>query len=150
MLAIVSTALAELLGGAIALKMLFNMPLKIGAILMAIVVIIMIFSRSYKYIEAWIIGFVSLIGVSFLFELTQGNIPWPTVLLDTFLPSIPVGAIAIIMSVLGAVVMPHNLFFTFRSYSNTLMGCGKSHIIEEATSLCKNRYGFIYGRWLGN
>ena len=110
LLAIVSTALAELLGGAIALKMLFNIPLKIGAIMMAIFVIIMIFSRSYKYIEAWIIGFVSLIGISFLFELTLVNVSWPAVLVDTFVPTIPVGSIAIIMSVLGAVVMPHNLF----------------------------------------
>src|SRR5512133_1351692 len=51
MLASVSTSLAEILGGAIALDMLFHIPIKAGAMLITIFVMIMLFSNSYKKIE---------------------------------------------------------------------------------------------------
>lgn len=109
-LASVSTSLAEILGGAIALNMLFDVPIKIGAILITILVLIMLFSHSYKKIEKWIIGFVSIIGLSFLYELFLVNVNWVEAGISWVKPSIPQGSILLIMSVLGAVVMPHNLF----------------------------------------
>ncbi|MBS4837869.1 MAG: Nramp family divalent metal transporter [Phocaeicola massiliensis] len=75
-LASISTSLAEILGGAIALQMLLDIPIVWGSILTTLFVIIMLFSNSYKKIERAIIE----------------------------------GSMLIIMSVLGAVVMPHNLF----------------------------------------
>lgn len=110
MLASISTSLAEILGSAIALQMLFGIPIKIGAILSTILITIMIFSNSYKKIERWIIGFVSIIGFSFLYELTLAPIEWGTAAKAWVTPSFPEGSMLIIMSVLGAVVMPHNLF----------------------------------------
>ena len=74
-LASISTSLAEILGGAIALEMLLDIPIIWGAVLTTLFVSIMLFTNSYKKIERSIIAFVSVIG-----------------------------------SVLGAVVMPHNLF----------------------------------------
>jgi manganese transport protein len=109
-LASVSTSLAEILGGAIALNMLFNIPIKIGASLVTIFVIIMLFSNSYQKIERWIIGFVSIIGLSFLYELFLVKVDWIQAGISWVKPSIPGGSILLIMSVLGAVVMPHNLF----------------------------------------
>jgi manganese transport protein len=109
-LASVSTSLAEVLGGAIALNMLFDVPLKIGAVLVTIFVLIMLFSNSYQKIEKWIIGFVSIIGLSFLYELFLIKINWIHAGISWVKPSIPHGSILLIMSVLGAVVMPHNLF----------------------------------------
>ena len=109
-LASVSTSLAEILGGAIALNMLFSIPVKLGALLVTIFVIIMLFSHSYKKIEKWIIGFVSIIGLSFLYELFLVKIDWMQAGISWVKPSIPEGSILLIMSVLGAVVMPHNLF----------------------------------------
>ncbi|HKK42219.1 MAG TPA: Nramp family divalent metal transporter [Bacteroidales bacterium] len=109
-LASVSTSLAEILGGAIALNMLFDIPVRIGAILVTIFVLIMLFSNSYKKIERWIIGFVSIIGLSFLYELFLVDVDWVTAGISWVKPSIPQGSILLIMSVLGAVVMPHNLF----------------------------------------
>ena len=90
-LASISTSLAEILGGAIALEMLFDIPIIWGSILTTVLVVIMLFTNSYKRIERAIIAFVSVIGLSFL-------------------PNIPQGSLLIIVSVLGAVVMPHNLF----------------------------------------
>lgn len=110
MLAAIATAMAEILGASIALNMLFRIPLKIGAIICTAVVLWMLFAHSYKKLEKWIIGFVSLIGLSFIFELTLVQIPWGQAAASWITPSMPKGSLPIIMSVLGAVVMPHNLY----------------------------------------
>jgi manganese transport protein len=109
-LASVSTSLAEILGSAIALDMLFNVPVKIGALLVTVFVMIMLFSNSYHKIERWIIGFVSIIGLSFLYELFLIKVDWVQAGISWIKPSFPEGSILLIMSVMGAVVMPHNLF----------------------------------------
>jgi len=110
MLASVSTSLAEILGGAIALNMLFHIPVRAGALLVTIFVMIMLYTNSYKIIEKWIIAFVSVIGLSFLYELSLVNIDWNSAIQGWVTPTFPKGSMLIIMSVLGAVVMPHNLF----------------------------------------
>lgn len=109
-LASVATSLAEILGGAIALEMLFDIPLKIGALLITVFVLIMIFTHSYQKIEKWIIGFVSIIGISFLYEIFLVDVDWAAAGISWVKPSIPDGSMLLLMSVLGAVVMPHNLF----------------------------------------
>lgn len=109
-LASISTSLAEILGGAIALEMLFGISIPAGAILITAAVLVLIFSNSYKKMERAIISFVSLIGLSFIYELFLVHIDWGPTLYGTFVPSVPHGSLLIIMSVLGAVVMPHNLF----------------------------------------
>ncbi len=69
MLASISTSLAEVLGGAIALRMLFGMPIKVGAVIVTVVCLGMLLTNTYSKIERWIIMFVSIIGLSFLYEL---------------------------------------------------------------------------------
>lgn len=109
-LASISTSLAEILGGAIALEMLFDIPIIWGSLLTAFFVTIMLFTNSYKRIERSIIAFVSVVGLSFLYELFLVDIDWPLAARSWVTPSIPEGSLLVIMSVLGAVVMPHNLF----------------------------------------
>lgn len=110
MMASVSTSLAEILGGAIALNMLFRIPVKIGALIILIVVVWLLLSNSYRRLEKYIIGFVSIIGLSFVYELTLVEIRWSEAVQGWLVPVIPEGSIIVVMSVLGAVVMPHNLF----------------------------------------
>lgn len=110
MVASVSTSLAEILGGAIALQMLFGIPIPAGAVLVVLFVGVMLFTNSYALVEKIIIAFVSIIGLSFLYELSLVEIDWVKAGISWVVPSIPEGSIMIIMSVLGAVVMPHNLF----------------------------------------
>ncbi|MBI5403421.1 MAG: Nramp family divalent metal transporter [Ignavibacteriae bacterium] len=110
MLASISTSLAEVLGGAIALNMLFNLPIKAGALVILAFVFFMLYTNSYRKIEKWIIGFVSIIGFSFIYELTLVDIDWGVAVTSWVTPSVPEGSILLVMSVLGAVVMPHNLF----------------------------------------
>lgn len=110
MCASVSTSLAEILGGSIALNMLFRIPIPAASILVTAFVLIMLFTNSYKVIEKWIIAFVSIIGLSFLYELSLVKVDWLQAAKGWVTPSFPEDSIIIIMSVLGAVVMPHNLF----------------------------------------
>ena len=109
-LASIATSLAELLGGAIALQMLFNVPIKLGALLVTIFVVIMLLTNSYRKVEKWIIGFVSIIGLSFLYEIFLVDVDWAEAGVAWIKPTIPEGSMLLLMSVLGAVVMPHNLF----------------------------------------
>jgi manganese transport protein len=109
-MASISTSLAEILGGAIALNMLLQIPIRAGAVLVTIFVLILLFTNGYQMIEKWIIAFVSVIGLSFLYELSLVNIDWNSAVRSWVTPCFPKGSMVIIMSVLGAVVMPHNLF----------------------------------------
>ncbi|MFA9370304.1 MAG: Nramp family divalent metal transporter [Labilibaculum antarcticum] len=110
MLASISTSLAEILGGAIGLNMLFDLPIRAGALLVTIFVMIMLYTNAYRMIEKWIIAFVSVIGLSFFYELSLVDIDWNSAMTGWVTPSFPQGSMLVIMSVLGAVVMPHNLF----------------------------------------
>jgi len=105
-----ATATAELLGGAIALNMLFHIPLKIGTLLVLALILWLLFGTAYGKLERFIIGFVSLIGLSFIYELWLVPTDWRAAATGWVTPAFPPGSMPIIMSVLGAVVMPHNLF----------------------------------------
>lgn len=109
-LASISTSMAEILGSAIALQMLFGIPIPIGAVITVIAVAVLLFTNTYKRMERAIIGFVSIIGLSFIYELFLVDIDWPAAVTSWVVPSVPEGSLLVVMSVLGAVVMPHNLF----------------------------------------
>ena len=110
MLASISTSLAEILGGAIALRMLFGIPIYVGAVIVTLACLLMLFSNTYSKIERWIITFVSIIGLSFLYELMLVDVDWHAAAVGWLKPTFPENSMLIIMGVLGAVVMPHNLF----------------------------------------
>ncbi len=110
MLASISTSLAEILGGVIALKMLFGIPIEVGAVIVTLACFIMLLSNTYSKIERWIIMFVSIIGLSFLYELALVEVDWSAAASGWIKPTFPEGSLLVVMSVLGAVVMPHNLF----------------------------------------
>ena len=130
-LAAIGTAMAEILGAAIALKMLFHIPIKIGALISSILIIFMLFSNSYRRIEKVIIGFVSIIGLSFIFETALVNVNWSEAVKSLVIPNIPTGSLPIIMSVLGAVVMPHNLFLHSEVIQSRKWNLKDKSIIEK-------------------
>ncbi len=110
LVATASTALAEVLGAAIGLNMLFNVPIRTGALITSLAAGYLLFSNSYRKLERWIIAVVSLIGFSFLYELSLVDIGWTDAAKGWVVPAVPPNSLPILMSVLGAVVMPHNLF----------------------------------------
>ena len=105
-----ATLMAEVLGGAVALQMLFGLPLPVGSAIIAAASLAMLFTSSSKRIERLIIAFVSVVGFSFLAELALVQVDWPAAAMGWVAPSTPSGSAAVVTSVLGAVVMPHNLF----------------------------------------
>ena len=109
-LANVSVSLAEILGVAIALQMLFKIPIWLGSCIGVIISNIMIFTNTYKKLEKFIIGFVSIIGFSFIFEMDLVEISWEKVLVSSFVPNLNPSSILVALGVFGAIVMPHNLF----------------------------------------
>lgn len=138
MLASISTSLAEILGGAIALNMLMEVPIKIGSVLMAAFAMIMLYTNSYRFIERWIIAFVSIIGILFIYELTLVDIEWEQATVGWVLPSFPNGSIIIIMSILGAVVMPHNLYL-----HSEIIQSRQWHLKEEKVIKKQLKFEFI-------
>lgn len=131
MIAAVSTAMAEILGSAIALNMLFNIPLKLGALLILAFVLFILFTNSYIKLEKIIMGFVSLIGISFLIEVSMVHVPWNEVAVNFVTPKFPSGSILVIMSVLGAVVMPHNLFLHSEVIQSRQWNLEKEEVIQK-------------------
>ena len=109
-MATVTPSLAEILGGDIALEMLFGIPMRAGAVLTAVSVLILLLTNTYKRIERSIIAFVSVIGLSFLYDLFLVDVEWGVAARSWVVPSLPEGSLLVVMSILGAVVMPHNLF----------------------------------------
>ena len=131
MFAAVATAMAEILGGAIALQMLFHIPIRLGSILILVLVLFCAFTNAYKRIEKLIILFVSLIGFSFLFEVGIAKIDWGAAVVGWVKTSFPSGSMPVILSVLGAVVMPHNLFLHSEIIQSRQWNLEDSSVIEQ-------------------
>lgn len=113
--AIVACDLAELLGSAIAIQLLFNLPLVWGVCIMTldVVALLLLQKKGFRYIEALVICLVATIGACFLLEIIfarpdagdvlLGYIPKSEVLQNSAMLYIAIG-------ILGATVMPHNLY----------------------------------------
>ena len=109
-IAAAATALAEFIGAAIALKMLFGIPLLIGSVLTAVICTVMLITNCYRKLERIIAGFVSLIALAYLVEVNMVNVDWAAAGIGWVDPKIPNESMLVILSILGAVIMPHNLF----------------------------------------
>jgi manganese transport protein len=109
-LACVATDVAELLGGAIGFNLLFGMPLWSGALLTVLLEVFLIVSQRYHRIEAMIMGFLGIIGLCYLVEILIVKPDWTELAPSMVVPSVNRGSIYVAMAILGAVVMPHNIF----------------------------------------
>jgi len=108
--AIRSADVAELLGGAIGFNLLFGMPLWSGALLTVLLEVFLIVSQRYHRIEVIIMGFLGIIGVCYLVEILIVRPDWVELAPSIVVPSINRSSIYVAMAILGAVVMPHNIF----------------------------------------
>jgi manganese transport protein len=130
--AIAACDLAEVIGSAIALQLLFHIPLIIGVILTSLDVLIVLYLQhsGFRRLEAVVVVLIATIGLCFLFELVlarpdlgavaRGFVPHASVVTDP-------AQLYIAISILGATVMPHNLYLhssivQTRSYEETPSG----------------------------
>ncbi|MFH2049499.1 MAG: Nramp family divalent metal transporter [bacterium] len=109
-LACVATDVAELIGGAIGFNLLFGMPLWLGALLTVLLEVFLIISQRYHRLEAIIMGFLGIIGLCYLIEIVIVKPDWGAVAPAIIIPSVDRSSIYVAMAILGAVVMPHNIF----------------------------------------
>jgi manganese transport protein len=113
--AIIACNLAEVIGAAIALKLLFGLPMAVGVVLTAfdVLVILALQSRGFRYVEALVIALIGLIGGCFVFEMIWSR-PDGGALLAAFRPDPGIltepAALYIALGIFGATVMPHNLY----------------------------------------
>jgi manganese transport protein len=105
-----ATDVAELLGGAIGFNLLFGLPLWAGALLTVILEVFFIVSQRYHRLEKIILGFLGIIAICFIIELFIVKPDWLVVGPALVIPRVTSKNIYIAMGMLGAVVMPHNVF----------------------------------------
>jgi manganese transport protein len=109
-LACVATDVAEVLGGAIGFNLLFGIPLWLGALITVLCAIFLIISQRYHRLEAIIIGFLGIIGICYIIEIIIVKPDWAVLAPSLIVPKVDGSSIYVAMGILGAVVMPHNIF----------------------------------------
>ncbi|MGY3778807.1 Nramp family divalent metal transporter [Isobaculum melis] len=131
-LAIIATDIAEVIGSAIALNLLFNIPLIVGVAITTLDVFLLLIlqKKGFRIIESIVFVLMTTIFVVFLFEVILSH-PQMGSLLKGYIPSKQIvtnpGMLFIALGILGATVMPHNLYLhssiiQTRKYDRTLAG----------------------------
>jgi manganese transport protein len=140
-LAIAACDLAEIIGSAIALNLLFNIPLLVGVCVTGLDVLIVLFlqNKGFRYIEALVITLIGVIGGCFAWELFASR-PDVVGIAKGFIPSTQIvsdpGMLYIAIGILGATVMPHNLYLhssIVQTRRYELSAAGKRQAIKFAT-----------------
>lgn len=111
-IAIAATDLAEVLGMAIGLNLLFGLPMLIGVSVTVLDTFLLLVFQKYgmRKMEAFIVSMISIIGISFLINLIMAR-PDLAAVAGGFVPSLKgPGALYIAIGIIGATVMPHNLY----------------------------------------
>ncbi len=140
-IAICACDLAEVIGSAIALNLLFGLPLLLGVIFTAFdVLLIMYFQKlNFRYIESFVIALILIIAACFSYEIAISN-PNFAEIFNGFIPQSEIltnpEMLYISIGILGATVMPHNLYLhssivQTRKYTSSLEG--KSEAIKFVT-----------------
>jgi manganese transport protein len=111
--AAMATDLAEFLGGAIGLSLLFHMPLIAGmAVTACVTYAILMFERSgFRPIELIIAGLIGIIGLCYLIEMFIAPVDWAAAAVHMVVPKIPdAEALLLSVGIIGATVMPHAIY----------------------------------------
>jgi manganese transport protein len=110
--AVIATDLAELLGGALGFALLFNLPLWTGALLTGALVIVTL--NLYRYgvrvVEYVVATYLAIIGLSYLYQVALASPDWGAVASHMLIPRLNAHSVLVAVGILGATVMPHNLF----------------------------------------
>lgn len=141
-LAIIACDLAEVIGTAIALQLLFGIPLIGGALLTALdaFLVLLLMNRGFRYLEAFVVALLLIIFGCFAVQIFFAAPPAGTILHAMFVPSSEIvtnpAMLYIAIGIIGATVMPHNLYLhssivQTRAYERT--EAGKRDAIKWAT-----------------
>lgn len=142
-LAIAACDLAEVIGSAIALQLLFGMPLIYGVLLTVLDVLLVLFlqNKGFRYIEAIVISLIAMIMLCFVAEMVLSR-PDLGGVLSGFVPKAEIvqnpAMLYIALGILGATVMPHNLYLhssivQTRNYEDTVQGKNRRSVSRRST-----------------
>ena len=111
-LAIIACDLAEVIGSAVGLQLLFGIPLAIGVVLTGFDVLLLLALMKFglRWIEAIVATLVFTVSGCFAFEIVLARPEWAGVANGLVVPHLPPGALLVSLGILGATVMPHNLY----------------------------------------
>jgi manganese transport protein len=112
-IAAIATDLAEFLGGALGISLLFHVSLAwgMGVVGLATLAILTLDKRGFRPLELMITALVGVIGASYLWELAIAPPAWGAALSHTVVPQLPDGsAITLAAGIIGATIMPHTLY----------------------------------------
>jgi manganese transport protein len=137
-IAIAATDLAELLGTILGLNLLFGLPLLWGALitLFDTFLLLAIQKLGIRKMEAFILSLISVIAGGFIVNLFLAKPDWGATVAG-LAPSLPVGSLYIILGIIGATVMPHNLYL----HSALVQTRRVSRTIDSKSQACK--YNFL-------
>jgi manganese transport protein len=114
-IAIIATDIAEVVGTAIGLNLLFGIPLELGVIITALDVFLILWLQrlGFRWIEAFIIALLGVIFVCFFLQIALADPDWGQVILG-FAPTVDIvknpAMLYLALGIIGATVMPHNLY----------------------------------------
>ena len=137
-LAICATDLAEVIGTAIGLNLLFGVPLEIGVILTALDVFLILWMQKlgFRYIEAFIVVMLGVIAISFGIQIAMADPEWNQVIRG-FAPTVEIvknpAMLYLAIGIIGATVMPHNLYL----HSGVVQTRAYGHSIPERREAIK-------------
>jgi manganese transport protein len=109
-LACIATDVAELLGGALGFQILFGLPLMVGALITAALQILLIVTGRYRHIERIVVAFIGIVALCYVIELALVNPDWAAAAHGAFVPTLNKASLLVAIGMLGAVVMPHNVY----------------------------------------
>ncbi len=129
-IAVIATDLAEVIGTAIGLNLVFGLPLEIGVVVTALDVFLILWlqTKGFRWIEAFIITLMGVIAICFIVQIGLANPVWSEVI-KGFAPTTQIvtnpDMLYLALGIIGATVMPHNLYLhssivQTRAYGDTL------------------------------
>ena len=129
--AIIACDLAEVVGSAVALNLLLGIPLVWGVLITGfdVLLLLLLINFGFRKLEAVVITLVSTIGICFAYNIFLAKPDWGAAAAGTFIPTMPnTDALLISLGILGATVMPHNLYLHSSIVQTRAHGRGRDDV----------------------
>ena len=130
-IAIIACDLAEVVGSAVALNLLLGLPLVWGVIVtgLDVLILLLLINLGFRKLEAVVMTLVATIAACFAYTIWLAKPAWSAVALGAVTPAIPnTAALLVALGILGATVMPHNLYLHSAIVQTRAFGSGKRDV----------------------
>jgi manganese transport protein len=136
-LACIATDVAEILGGALGFQILFGLPLWVGGVITVALQILLVVTGRYRHIERVVVAFIGIIAICYVIELALVHPDWGATARNWFVPHLGKASMLVAIGMLGAVVMPHNVYL----HSNVVLNREQPGDVEGRRRLITYEFG---------